>query len=163
MKPGDKVRVLRNNVSAHGDGSKQLKPGDIITIYSVHSHEINYSYQPVYGGISYNSIPISDVELVNTRQIKIGDKVRIIRNNDIAHSPHNNFKLLEPGDIITVVEADARYVRYKISSSDTNVIQIKDVELIIEDNEITTKSCSCEITQLMREGCICGAIVKYKE
>lgn len=71
-KSGDRVRVIRNGVSAHAARDKFLEVGDIITIGMVQFPDIFYEYPFDQGNGNHimktNSIPIGNVELLRSEQ-----------------------------------------------------------------------------------------------
>jgi len=94
--------------------------------------------------------------------IKVGDKVRIIRNRCGASRPIDSYRhyleLLEPGDIIDVFFISGESIWYVVKDGLNNFISLKDVELIEDEDE-----CTCDIIFLVNNGCKCGFLQREKE
>jgi len=93
--------------------------------------------------------------------IKVGDKVRVIRNRCGAWHPIDVQRYLLPGEIITVARMrDKENIQYRVGDNDGyNTIRIEDVELI---DELVDK-CTCDIIPLVNNGCKCGFLQREKE
>ena len=112
IRPGDRLRVLRNGVGAHvpGDWSKYLKPGDVFkTELGVCGNHVQYFMPDLSSCGSYvNSIPIEDVELVPEDEILVGDKIRLKQDSRFSSS------IVKKGGILDVVEVDATSVMFAL-------------------------------------------------
>ncbi len=102
---------------------------------------------------------------------KKGDKVRLISNND-SYAKHPTEKRdLKKGDIVIVDSWDDidTAIIFKIDYSSDNDggkiwLIIDSVELV--DGSTTPNSggdCTCDMMELMRVGCKCGAITRHKD
>ena len=94
--------------------------------------------------------------------IKVGDKVRVIRNKCGAWHPIDFQRYLKEGDIITVARIyDEENIQYLIGNLGVyNAIPIEDVELI---EELVEDECTCDIIPLVNNGCKCGFLQREKE
>lgn len=155
IKPGDKVRVLRNTCGAMAvNEHRVVEPGDVLTVNRIEGNNVYYliSYdqvlplphsRPIRGFLGReNYIPIADVELVdgvvnqvsaNKPAIKPGDKVRVLRNTCTAFSPTAPIPL-KAGEVLVVAEVQGDRILYHTCDGGTNYIPIADVELVKEDD-----------------------------
>ena len=101
--------------------------------------------------------------------MKIGDKIRVIRNRCYALRPESrpDWSQLEPGDIVTItgfVDAidtldNMARIRYQVCAESNvyNSLYLEDVELV------EVSGCICDTSVLMISGCKCGWFQKEKE
>jgi hypothetical protein len=148
---GQTVRVLRNTVKAHVHASdNQIEPGAQVLVDEVRMqkaggvHQLCIFYKRASGKCR-NYIPISDVEVLTTSEPKVGDTVRVLRNNAEAMQL-DRMQPLKRGDTVIVdgIGQDTfnsgRFptVRYMRKSGGRHCIPIQDVEVVkTKQTEVT--------------------------
>ncbi len=98
-----------------------------------------------------------------------GDLVRLTTNNQSYAKHPSEQRDLKIGDIVEVYDWDNEdeAIIFKIDYSPDNEggkiwLCLDGVELV-KDLSYTVDDCICDRMELMRVGCICGAIVRYKD
>lgn len=102
---------------------------------------------------------------------KKGDRVKLLTDND-SYAMHPTEKRdLKSGDIIEVESWDAEdeSIEYVINYNSDNDggkiwLCIDKVELVSgSTSSDSSGDCTCDLMELMRVGCTCGAITRHKD
>lgn len=80
-----------------------------------------------------------DYAVIRAREIRVGDKVRVLRNNCFARKPYTSWEnsdYLLPGDIVIVALVNHNTIEYELNHEGNNFLLKQDVELVQEVDEL---------------------------